>query len=1255
MKNLFAKKLHGAVLLSLLASSLAWTNNINAAYPYLEFPTNAEYEELFSYNGHDFVKLRYVAVGNLSIYDLDRVKDIVKDYDPSTASVADYERAQQNIDFEKMPVSLNDEARKGIKNGLAYWANLLGTPKAGIPVIEIFGGESNNDNGTAFSEKVDVGDYSSTMLSCYFNLDNYSVESAALIKLQQASNKLPWEADTLRILPIADPNKRIENTIVHEMFHALGVASNVRKSITSFIVPETNKTAYQDNGNSYVASAYDSCLYDYKGTAMKDVIASGTGKIFTVPATDLEKYRSDTANFYLLYDQNYRNINGFYFTGPATSSVLTVNGQQALIAWPDGIDIVPAVSGIPINGIEKSFGFVAENSHFELQNSLQSHQLYRNWNVPMEAELAALEDMGYKLDRRLLFGSSVYNSGTADNYFTYTNTNPYYERNDAGTAYLTGTPSTQPVGIGFHVYGSYVDVTQSADLLADGSYSMGIRVDGVNNKITVAEGTKVTANGQGGMGVEIAYGKNHEVNILGTVEATGDEGRALSFDFGNNAIGNKYSYRGSYMTVKETNEYETESNLLDALKGPLAKNVNISGKVIGNNASKDNAAIYISQNALVENINFLPGAYVTGDIVCNWSPIFNWQTVFPKENVSEVPGGAILLPTGNEGDINLNFGADGSQAALNNFAMAYDGKITGKDSLRLNVVGGELNYTGAAELVSANVKSGATLSGTGIYALNKDAVYATTSTSEDDIGDIVKVDTKHPMTNAGLFINEGTVSPGTNNALGNIAITGDYLQKAGGVLAIDFDNTAASDQLIVQQDAKAKGGSAQFDGAIMLKPNAGYYNAEPITVTAVKANSYTEGNAFTASLDLSNCPTLEQNIFTDNLDGTFTLSLQHKANAYQQFAQCSLEQGVAAALDANANTATGEWQNIFAALDFSSPQKNSYALHQLSGENYSMTGLHVLNIHHLLNGLILSEETAKPETYTQENKTMGSYKDGVVSKDGVIHRTSITPFAQYNNMQSYSGHITGLLGVAEKIGPDGLTIGYHAAYARETASGKTNGKLKSNGIYLGAQMKYAPSKWGKASTYGLARLGAEDMDMHRTVAVADGYRNESDFTSWSGSIGAGAAYTTGKGKLEVKPFVGMDYTFSHQPSIDEKGSVTALHVDGETYNSLRTQFGIKLSTMQKKLDKDSNYSAYLAATWNHELLNKAGTFTAGFSELGGRWSKDIKNHGRDSLNLAAGFTFHTKNKFDLTVMAGTDMYRKDGHSVYGKVGAEWKL
>lgn len=189
--------------------------------------------------------------------------------------------------------------------------------------------------------------------------------------------------------------------------------------------------------------------------------------------------------------------------------------------------------------------------------------------------MAMMQDLGYSIDRRNFFGYSVYNDG-----LTITNDNGYFKRNAAGTEYLVGEANKQDWGVGLHVYGQNNNITQTGNLLADGDYAIGIRLDGTKDNVLNLK-SKVTANGKGGNGIAVTWGRNHIVNIESgsSVEATGAGGVALRFDFGHNDIGDdvpsteivgSYIYYGNYRHTAY-NMIFPKAKLLTALDGPLVK------------------------------------------------------------------------------------------------------------------------------------------------------------------------------------------------------------------------------------------------------------------------------------------------------------------------------------------------------------------------------------------------------------------------------------------------------------------------------------------------------------------------------------------------------------------------------------------------------------------------------------------------------------------------------------------------------------
>ena len=283
----------------------------------------------------------------------------------------------------------------------------------------------------------------------------------------------------------------------------------------------------------------------------------------------------------------------------------------------------PAVFGLPLEPDGADFG------HIELRNNLMSHQNYRNWLTFMEAELASIKDLGYDIDLRKHFGKSYYlnNLGTADS--PIQNNNGYWERNAAGTAYLVGTPSTADYGIGLHLYGDNNYINQNANIMSVGAGVAGARIEGVGNTFTLNAGHKINTDGSDSLGIAVTYGKNHKITVSANSEVTakGENGRAISFDFGENMLGNKTESQGSYAhygiadeddssgdsSGDESSEKSQELPLLEDINGPLVKTFDLNGYVEG----KD-AAIYISRNAYVEEININNGSTVVGDIISNW-------------------------------------------------------------------------------------------------------------------------------------------------------------------------------------------------------------------------------------------------------------------------------------------------------------------------------------------------------------------------------------------------------------------------------------------------------------------------------------------------------------------------------------------------------------------------------------------------------------------------------------------------------------
>lgn len=482
--------------------------------------------------------------------------------------------------------------------GAFFWDTILGPyAKNTSPIFSVLQTiDVADDNASASSPIIEEeGDLQGMTEFVAAIINNRPSKVAAFLTVDKAIDPNGWYTGEMRLLPKNGTQADLASTITHELYHALGRFSSASE-------------VEDEDGNKFFAfsetlSKWDEHLYDTKG------IKARPEQTIMVENRDICE---DAEGCFVT--ANSAQWSGVYFSGSNVGKVL--NGAKLLAPSesesvdPESVD--RRYAGIPINTWEYTGEeYRLDLSHIELRNSLQSHLSYRNWNTFMEAELAILQDLGYTIDRRNFFGYSVYH----DNFETrsFINENPFYARLNG--EFLEGVPNTTPWGIGLHIYGSLNDVTQKANLLADGNFSAGIRVDGWENALTIDSDTLVTANGDYGYGVLFSYGKGHNLDVKGTVEAIGKDGIALAFDFGDNELGSLIETRGSYIRVNKLSSDWKQMKLFAELNGSLMEEINVSGTVSGRLA-----AVYIGSTAHVAQINILSGASVTGDIISDWNP-----------------------------------------------------------------------------------------------------------------------------------------------------------------------------------------------------------------------------------------------------------------------------------------------------------------------------------------------------------------------------------------------------------------------------------------------------------------------------------------------------------------------------------------------------------------------------------------------------------------------------------------------------------
>ena len=921
------------------------------------------------------------------------------------------------------------------------------------------------------------------------------------------------------------------------------------------------------------------------------------------------------------------------------------NDELANIAWPDDAD-APTVQGLPLNGYEGDDATSPEMSHIELQNGQMSHQNYRNWCSFMEAELALMQDLGYDIDRGAYFGKSIYNSNLAD----YTNAQGFFKRKqlDDGTwVYVENEPSTQIHGIGLHIYGSNNTVTQTGKILADGYSGIGIRVDGVSNKLTI--NTDITAKGDYGNGLLVAYGKNHEITLNAgkSIQATGEDGVAARFDFGSNELGDQAGYRGSYINTKYTSQEEiderakenpeaaaemqvgwseiTIDDLPTAIQGALVEKFDVAGKLVGKKA-----AIYISPNAYVKNINILQSAEIEGHIISEWNPN---KIIYQNEDGSTI---APLLPNG-EGLTNLNFYG----------THTFTDKILGQESIVLNI--GQ-NSTATANLLTTSDSTIGSTS-TGISSGGSAAPVSTTDTlTTTDFINVQEIN----ILNGSTFNNQGILTVG--GGAGDINIDGTFNNANGRIFSRVNDDGAL---LHINGTGNLKLDNSQiilgmmhdyYDGDIVLNANWG---------TTLSVQGTPKINL------LEQSPTLD---FVGSLDAANDRYIIKMRRNYEQYAYDAGTNELAKALQQNAaflgnqSAHYDDWQKIYEGIDFSNTDGSQVAgaLKQLNPSVYSNSAQVTLNTHSTLNNMNMLGGFSNNVPAARTGGGRGPAID--VTPKYNSWRNIVMPFSaytdQHNGMRGYTNHNSGVIGAMERTLENGLTHGYHAAVNHQSTS-EAGSRIKGECIYFGAQASYSPADWNGWQIFGSARLGLEQMRSHRNVTIGSYNGNaDADWTGYSGSLNIGTALTKEHGIMQSGPFAALDYSFAHRPHVNENGGAIRTELASATYDSLRTQLGYRIATSPKSLDSydSTKWQAHASIAWNHELLSDNGSTSYSLADLPGVSITDkAESYGRDSMSIATGVTFKTPSKLDVGLTLGSDIYRKGGSSVYSKVNFEWKF
>ncbi|ECA9146177.1 autotransporter outer membrane beta-barrel domain-containing protein [Salmonella enterica subsp. enterica serovar Montevideo] len=1045
---------------------------------------------------------------------------------------------------------LSQQQKEKILDAMRYWAEVI-TPRPGqLPAI-INVGTYNVDNAAGSSDFIDnsviVGDSVISLTQLQGALSG--IDAGELTFGSHAQFTMgEIDFDDIPYVPAQLPRTGkadLVSTAIHELAHGLGISSIVTN------LQGINTPAFYTKP----LDPWTSHLRDDHGNPARPgqvILCNGCNNPWDPQGFDV------------------RLDNG-YFTGRQVDEVLA-----------------GAMPGVPVKMLGED-GSIDDDymSHIELKNSMMSHQNYRNYTTFMEAELALLQDMGYQIDRRNFFGFSLYGNGQ-----TLINRNGYFLRNQQGDGYLAGQYNTATLGVGLHVYGSDNRIFQQADLLTQGAGGAGIRIDGQNNTLSIEPGTRVYADGLNGRGVMFAYGKQHNLIQRGDIQALGANGVAISFDFGNNLLGNENGYRGSWIHQVD----EVAATLLPELQGALVDNADISGRVVGKGA-----AIYISPNALVGNINILNDARLEGDIYSN----YNQRDAYGLQRLTQLTFGRKASAHGQATD-----GAD------SDFSFTYRGNIEGINNLALNAHGGKTSLNGDFQIYSMTIAPGAILSGSGSYTLNEE----------------------------GRFVNNGILAPG--NSLGQISVTGAYQQGDTGQLLLKVDGRGGHDTLRID-------GHAQFNGQLTFVPQPDWYaaNWRLDSQDLLKTASYSGKFSAVNSLLLSPTLVLQTTPLGEN---GWQLSMLRASNAYSRYAQDDNARQVGQALDKIVAVADSDIQPLYSTLDFSATDGRSIsnALQQLSAAAYSAMFASSLHREQQITRIIGGPNPV----VTPKQLAEGEWNSFAIPFGGGFWQQ------RQGSSVGYDASSYGIVFGAEKTNEQDRNwiYGFYGAVSGQSVTVKSpetaNGK--NTAFDLGIHARYGVERPEGMYLFGNGRFGIEDGRLDRSIHM-ETYRasHHSSWTGLSGSLTVGGGYRWAlNDNMSAGPITSLNYTTLHRPGVKESGNDgSRLMLGAETFDSLRSSIGVN-GNWNLPLTSGASIAAELQLTWDHELLDGNVVQQASFANYRSTgFSARNQVTGRDALGVKAGMSYKINTDVELGIRIESELFRSGYDSIAGNLSATWRF
>jgi uncharacterized protein with beta-barrel porin domain len=632
---------------------------------------------------------------------------------------------------------------------------------------------------------------------------------------------------------------------------------------------------------------------------------------------------------------------------------------------------------------------------------------------------------------------------------------------------------------------------------------------------------------------------------------------------------------GGQVQLSATNTYTGQTTIAAPSGGQAAGLLMVSGpgSIASSSGVTNNGFFDISRAWAPVAVQTLSGngqVYLGGGNLVLTNASTTYSGTLSDGGAYNVAGGSVTLAGGNFTLAGTGNYTGGTYVSGGNFTLT--GLLLGGVSIGSNgsftvASGGQLNNLGAGTFNAGQLNVSGTLTGN---VANAGTVSGT-------------------GTIAGSLVNAGTISPG-NSGIGTLGISSNYAQMVGGTHLVDVNGSGQSDLVNVGGAAALQGGTVY----VYAQPGTTY---APVSTYRILSAAGGLTGTFSAVNELY--PFLLSSLSYDANNAYLTLQIGGFAAA----AATPTQAAVGAVLDANVNTASGDFAQVLSAMavNVTSNAQGQAVLQSLSGNNYAGFSSYMVQGAQLFmnnfaaqaggGGSPTSTRVALAEACDVACDTVSPPKWGAwgggLGGLGTIGGSASVGAVTYNA----GGFAAGL----DRMVIDNLRVGVTAGYAAGTQwvngfSGTGRSDTFQTGLYANfAQDKvYADALLGYAYTWNQMWRQITIPGLQPRTALG-----QTGVNQFFGQIETGYRFDLGtNAQAFITPFARLQGYTGGQNGFTETGAQSLnLTVAQQTTNSLRTVLGAQIGGAMD-LGWREKLALVLRLGWSHEYADVSRPVTA---------------------------------------------------------------